>query len=178
MKNKKIVITGGPGFGKTSIIRSLKKEFHSTPDYARMIIDKEGLIPSKEHLKFQSRWLEKMSDGYFNSNSDTTLFEYGFPDIIAYFRWRDGKDYKIQNKFLDAARKYRFDEVFIVSPIDEKHFQNDYARIFTFKKSLEVHKEICSVWLEYNYDPIYIPNISLENRLRFIRKDLRSEIIE
>ena len=171
MSNKKrVVITGGPGFGKTSIIKRLKRErIQATPDYARMLIDGFKLKPAEDHLKFQSQWLELMLAGFNNTNSQTTLFEYGFPDIIAYFRWRDGHSYSIPQQFIDAAQNSRFEQVFILRPIDPLFFEQDYARVFTYEKSIELDREICRAWDEFGYKPTLVPNIKLESRVSYIR---------
>ena len=56
----KIVLTGGPGVGKTTLINELSKTYKIIPEHSREL-QAQGYSPQKDFLLFQQKVIEKTS---------------------------------------------------------------------------------------------------------------------
>ena len=56
MSQLKVVITGGPGTGKTSVIKLLKKKYKIEPESARLVLTRNKLF--KKHNAVENRGLQ------------------------------------------------------------------------------------------------------------------------
>ena len=96
-RNLKVVITGGPGSGKSSLIAALKKKGHLCyEEFSRQLIDdgkKRGMenFFLENPLAFSKGLIEERIAQYFRADSlplnhphPWVFFDRGLPDVIAY----------------------------------------------------------------------------------------------
>tara|TARA_B100000029_G_C17573394_1_gene957405 strand:+ start:60 stop:608 length:549 start_codon:yes stop_codon:yes gene_type:complete len=169
----KIVITGGPGTGKTSLIRALKNSGFTcfneisreiTLEYRKKGIDQ--LFLSDPEL-FSEELLKGRIKQYNDSKkiqSGCVFLDRGIPDIIAYLNF---KKTDVSNKFLESVEKYRYDMILLLEPWEDI-YSSDQIRYESFDEVVSIHGFIMNTYKESGYNPIIIPKISIENRLNFV----------
>ena len=113
--NKKILITGGPGTGKTELIRGLeKKGYNCENEIVRDITESEQKKEVKQFflmdpIEFSKRLMILRSNQYNKSqNSDITFFDRGVHEIIAYLNFIK---IKYDNYFIESAKKIVYDKI-------------------------------------------------------------------
>lgn len=171
----KIVLTGAPGTGKTSIINKLSDLGHNIiSEPARTLIEEyrlnsPELLPhvSKENrIKFQDA-IEKITiDNYLENISG--FFDRSILDEIGY---RNRYKINISENLDKAAREYRYDKVFIF-PYWNEIFKNDDVRYETSEEAEILSVFLHDAYVNYGYSPIVVPKLSILDRLKFILNEI------
>lgn len=173
MNTKRIVITGGPGTGKSSIIDKLKERGHICFDEISRQVTLEARKSGIEQLfitqplLFSELLLEgrvkqfKETDKHDNS---TVFLDRGIPDVLAYMEYF-GSDYP--EDFINICQKNTYDVVFILAPWHEI-FRSDSVRYETFEQSELIHEQLIKTYKTFNYHLIPVPFDTVENRVDFI----------
>ena len=174
-QSKRIIITGGPGFGKTSIIRELQKRGYAVSDEkARIVIQKQmgqgsDKLPWEDVYGFSKLIIKEIVAEEIESDKPI-FFDRGIPDVLAYLKNAglevDDTFYKKELKSMNYSNR-----VYFVPPWEEI-YQVDNER----KESLETAKEISDhikrAYIEEGFELIEIKKDSVENRSDFILFDL------
>ena len=180
--NCKIVITGGPGSGKTEIINSLsKKNFYCFKEVSREIIRPEQLKGienyfSDKPIEFSKRLIKKRKEQYIESSNlslskrkPVIFFDRGLHDIFAYLNYIKKSYNNIKFKLED----YSYDTAFILPPWKEI-YKTDSERKETYEQSIQIHKHIRSIYIKYKIQLFEIKPNTIENRVSEILKYLKS----
>lgn len=177
MNANKVVITGGPSTGKSSIINNLtQKGYTCFEEISRQLIvdaKKEGIdqLFLTNPLLFSERLLESRKQQYqaaCNTKNRVVFLDRGIPDILAYL---DFIETAFPQKLIDACKQNRYDYVFILKPWKTIH-TTDNERYETFSQALEIHNHLINTYKKYNYTLIDVPFNTVENRTNFILKTL------
>ena len=175
---KKIVITGGPGTGKTSLVSFLlNKGYQCMPEISREITveaQKKGIeqLFLKDPILFSQKLLEGRTKQFKDTQhlKNTFLFfDRGLPDITAYM---DYTNTVYPDHFLSTCHSLKYDFVFLLPPWKEIYKQ-DNERYETFEEAQIIHDYLLKGYEKYGYRVIEIPFGSLENRKEFIFNKLR-----
>ena len=173
MNTKKIVITGGPGTGKSTIINELIKRGHNcleeisrqvTLDAKQNGIDQLFL---KNPLLFSELLLKGRYAQFLESKkleSEIVFFDRGIPDVLAYMDFI-GDEYP--ESFIDTCRASIYDAVFILKPW-EAIYTSDNERYEDFDQAVKIHKHLINTYQSYNYRLIDVPFETVEKRTDFI----------
>ena len=173
MKTRKIVITGGPGTGKTSVIRALEENgYKCLHEISREIIQEaqtKGVdqLFLKEPLLFSEMLLEGRIEQFKEAeiNTENLLFlDRGIPDVVAYMDYF-GNAYP--PKFHRVCKEYIYDHVFILPPW-EQIYTADNERYETYEQAVEIHDELAKCYSQHGYNPIEVPSGTIEERINFI----------
>ena len=174
---KKIVITGGPGSGKTSLISFLKEQGHQCmPEISRAVTleaKKQGIdqLFLKDPILFSNKLLEgrlKQFCDTLNLEKTFLFFDRGLPDITAYM---DYSNTQYPKHFFEVCNANRYDHIFLLPPWKEIYKQ-DNERYETFNEALEIHTYLLKGYENYGYRVIEVPFGSLENRMKYIFNQL------
>jgi len=174
---KKIVITGGPGSGKTTLISFLKEQGHQCmPEISREVTleaKKQGI--DQLFLNDPILFSEKLLEGREKQFCDTEnlkktflFFDRGLPDITAYM---DYSNTQYPNHFFEVCNTNRYDHIFLLPPWKEIYKQ-DNVRYETFNEALEIHTYLLRGYEKYGYRVIEVPFGSLESRMKYIFNQL------
>ncbi len=170
---KKIVITGGPGTGKTTIIDELiKRNFECMQEVSREITlnsrkyGTEQLFLTKP-LLFSELLLEGRVNQYIEAerrNSNLVFFDRGIPDVHAYMNYIS-IDYP--KTYIDKSKLYRYNYIFLMPPWQEIYI-SDNERYENFEQALAIHNHLERTYKELNYTIIEVPTGTINERTDFI----------
>lgn len=173
MNTKKVIITGGPGTGKSTIINELiKREYTCLEEISRQVTldaKKEGIdqLFLTNPLLFSELLLKGREKQYQSANAlknDIVFFDRGIPDVLAYM---DFIGDKYPDSFVDICKNSKYDSVFILKPW-EAIYTSDNERYENFNQAKEIHKHLINTYQSYNYKLIDVPFDTVENRTNFI----------
>ena len=174
---KKIIITGGPSTGKSSIIKALvKKGYPCMEEISREVI-LEAREKGVEHLfvsspiLFSEILLEKRIQQFFDAEKTATeniFFDRSVIDIIAYLNFANSNHTIDFENFLS---KNKYNLVFICPPWKEIH-TIDNERYESFEEAKKIHNELVKSYQKEGYSVIEIPFGSIDDRTDFILKNI------
>lgn len=173
METRKIVITGGPGTGKTSVINSLEMKGHQClHEVSREIIleaQKEGIeqLFLTEPLLFSEKLLQgriRQHEEAGEVKSGLVFLDRGVPDVVAYMDYF-GNDYP--PVFEEACKKYKYEQVFILPPWKEIYV-SDNERYETYEQAVLIHRHLTEAYRRAGYVPTEVPKSAVEERTSFI----------
>jgi len=177
LNTKRIVITGGPGTGKSSIINELiYREFTCYKEISRDIIleaQKQGIdqLFLTNPLLFSERLLEGRKQHYadaLNKTDNSVFFDRGVPDILAYMDFKS-EDYP--QYFIDACKDCIYDYVFILKPWQDI-YTSDNERYEDFEQAVQIHEHLLNTYQKYDYKLLDVPFDTVANRTDYILKTL------
>lgn len=177
MNPKKVVIAGGPGTGKTSIINYLKERgFICYDEISRQITlqaREDGIeqLFLTEPLLFSEKLLEGRTQQFMDATneSETVVFiDRGIPDVLAYMDYI-GDTYP--KHFIEACVNHKYDHIFVLAPWQEI-FTSDNERYENFEEAIEIHHHLLETYQRFGYKLIDVPFGSIKNRTDFILDSL------
>ncbi len=177
MKKEIIVITGGPGTGKTTIIDQLIEQGHTCyPEISRQVTmeaKKQGIeqLFLEKPLLFSELLLEGRKKQYYlatEENSNAIFLDRGIPDILAYMHYI-GDSYP--SFFDQSCRENNYSKVFILPPWQEIYV-SDEARYENFDQSKLIFEHLKETYQKYNYHLIEVPVGTVQERIAFLLNTL------
>ena len=173
MHTKKIVITGGPGTGKSTLINNLiNKGYNCIEEISRQVTldaKKQGIdqLFLTHPLRFSELLLKGRQKQFIDADiykNQTVFFDRGIPDILAYMDYI-GDAYP--DTFIEACKNYEYHQVYILKPW-KAIYNSDNERYENFDQALKIHNHLVNTYQTYNYNLIDVPFDTLENRTNFI----------
>lgn len=170
---KKIVITGGPGTGKSTVIDELvRREFACMKEISREVTlnaRKKGIdqLFLTKPLLFSELLLEGRINQYIDAeteNRDLVFFDRGIPDVHAYMNYIS-IDYP--ETYINKSNMYRYDYIFLMPPWEEIYI-SDNERYENFEQALAIHNHLERTYKELNYNIIEVPLGTVSSRTDFI----------
>jgi len=175
----KVVLTGGPGVGKTTLLNMLKKQnFQTVPEASTMLI-KELLETGQQH-PIHSGKLQEFQDMLGQKQLQleaqikpglTTFFDRGIIDGLAYceiFNLEKHPD------VIKAAKKRDYSFIFMLDFLDV--FDVNHIRLETTSEATRIHRLIAEKYQEFGYNLISVPTFCVDengNRLSVEESTLR-----
>lgn len=173
MKKQLIVITGGPGTGKTTLVEALIEQGYCCfPEISRQITlqaKQEGIeqLFLEKPLLFSELLLEGRKKQYQSActdQSDLIFLDRGIPDILAYMHYI-GDSYP--SFFDQACRDHTYHKVFLLPPW-EAIYKSDEARYENYQQAKLIYVHLKETYQQYGYDLTEVPTGTVEERLLFI----------
>lgn len=179
----KVVIDGGPGTGKTSIIDELKKlRYHIVPEVARVFLEKERYKKNRQLLKSEFKrlqeeiWIKSLKDFYSVDNlknSKVVFFDRGMISGLGYMILHK---IPINKNIIKQAKSDKYDYIFIVHPLPRKFYAADKVRHESYNVSLDIQRSIINFYKKFGYKPITIPFGTVKQRTNFVLKTIRKDL--
>ncbi len=167
---KKIVLTGGPCSGKTTTIQKLNKlGFLVINEIAtEVILERQNIPLSKEEfLKRQDLIFERQlfkEKEYQKGNNSILFLDRGLIDGLAYTIFYAGEE---------AIKKYDFDfnkkRYDLIFSLEQLPFAKEGFRIEdSEEEARRIHRDILNLYEKYGYELIFVPKMTVEERVGFI----------
>lgn len=173
MQKDIIVIIGGPGTGKTTIIDGLLERGNCClPEISREITleaKKQGIeqLFLENPLLFSELLLEGRKKQYHQAVSEknpVVFIDRGIPDVLAYMHYI-GDAYPAF--FDEACREHKYTKIFILPPW-EAIYESDDARYENYEQATLIYKHLKETYESYGYNLIEVPKDTVDNRILFI----------
>ena len=170
-----VVITGPPSSGKTTLVNALKaKGYIVSSEVAREIIQ-YTLSPGhlKKCLPRDSLALQReilavtLKREHSLSLDQEIFFDRGVPDSIAYFEFH-GFNPK------DAIRSSQFRRYKRIYYCEGLPVEKDGVRLENDRVAQEIGELIIKAYTSLNYEIVFLPVVSVEERLTLVLKDLKN----
>ncbi len=185
LNQEKIVITGGPSTGKTSLILGLEEAghhcFHEVIRLMTLEAKSQGEITDfstnpialvSDPMNFNRRILQARVEHFQEASTiekATIFFDRGLPDVLAYMDYF-GQDYGAE--FIEAMETNRYDTVFLL-PVWEAIYVSDNERFESYDEALAIHDHLWDAYTRFGYQVIEVPKDTIANRVQFISKKLK-----
>lgn len=184
---KKIVITGGPGTGKSSVIheleaaghycfheviRSMTLEAKKVADPRHFVSNPLAFVPDPD--TFNQRIIEARLRHYRAGQEvarQVVFYDRGIPDVLAYMDFF-GQPYN--SEYIAACQGHRYDKVLLLPPW-EAIYISDNERLESFEESLEIHSQLLATYERFGYAPVLVPEGSVKDRAAHILLELTRE---
>jgi predicted ATPase len=164
---KRIVITGGPGFGKSSIIKELEargyRVFH---EVAREIIHEMQVNQRHFDLDYFSAKVQLGRVQQFHQAVEGIHFyDRGLPDIAGFLV----KDkVAIPDELVDLCATLTYHKTVFITPPWETIYHKDPERREDFREAVKVHKALEATYASLGYDLVSVPMGSIIQRCDFV----------
>ncbi|OKH87104.1 AAA family ATPase [Thalassospira sp. TSL5-1] len=165
-----VVLTGGPGAGKTTLINYLNTlGYETSPEIARNVIEtqqKQGgtALPWQDN----EAYCRLMTEGSMRAwqvgmalAPVTVFFDRGLPDALAHRRLYQLPEDSTLNQVIKTCR-YR-QTVFILPPWPEI-YQTDTARKQSLAEAIKTYDVLHQTYLDCGYTPVEIAKGPVEQR--------------
>jgi len=178
---QKIVLIGGPGTGKSTVLNKLKeKGFFCFDEVSREVTlkaQKKGIdqLFLTEPLLFSEMLLEGREEQYLNAEKrkeNIIFLDRGIPDVHAYMNYFKTA---YPSLFLEKSKQYKYDLIFHFSPWEEIYI-TDNERHETFKESVTIDKFLIEAYSELDYKIINVPFGTVDERTDFIINSLSCDL--
>jgi predicted ATPase len=164
---KRIVLTGGPGFGKSSIIQELERRGHAVfHEVAREIIHEIQTRNGDFDLELFSAKVQLGRIRQFHQATENMHFyDRGIPDIAG-FLLKDKTP--IPTELIDLCATLSYHKTVFITPPWEAIYHKDPERREDFREAVKVHKALEATYASLGYELVAIPMGSIVQRCDFV----------
>ena len=172
----KVVITGGPGTGKSTVIEELhRRNFRCMTEISRQVtleaknrgIDQlfleDPIHFSELLLEGRTRQFEEVS-----LHQETVFFDRGIPDVMAYLSYLD---VNFPEVFQQRSMELRYQRVFMMPPW-EVIYRQDNERYESYPQAIRIHEHLLDTYSALGYEVVLVPTGQVEERVSFILNSL------
>lgn len=164
----KVILTGGPGTGKTSVLKALEKLGYETyQEFARLVIQEEiakssRKVPWDDNLGFSELVLARMNDLNRSRIANSISFlDRGIPDLIAYMKFYDNE---VPQHFYTSLQNANYHpQVFFFEPWKEIYI-TDGERKESFEEARAIGEFIQQTYQDLGFDLQCVSRDKIENR--------------
>jgi predicted ATPase len=174
-----IVLTGGPGSGKSTLIEAL-----ADAGYARSCEAGRGIIqdqmtvggpalPWNDPVLFAETMLVWEMRNYRMAQQERGLvfFDRGVPDVIGYMRLTG---LPVPPHVAKAAGTFRYYRRVFIAPPWPEIFSQDAERRQDFTEAVRTHDAVAAAYRELGYELIELPRASVTARVSFVLDSVRA----
>jgi predicted ATPase len=168
-----VVITGGPGSGKSSLIDALAEAgYGRTIEAGRAIIQQQLAIdgPALPH-KDVSAFAEMMLAWELRSYHEAiglpgiVFFDRGVPDVAGYLHLMQ---LPVPPHVENAVQRYRYNGRVFIAPPWPEIFTQDAERKQTFDEAVRTCEALARTYRSHGYQLVTLPQVSVAERARFV----------
>jgi predicted ATPase len=167
------IVSGGPGSGKTTVLRELaRRGFPFVSEVARQIIleqvrDAGTALPWSDREAYTRLMLQRSIESYVaHTPSPQPIFsDRGIPDTLCYARLIGLADVQ---SIQDACRRYRYAPIVFLAPPWKEIYQTDSERKQDFPEAERTFEKMIEVYRDCGYALSLLPKTAPAARAQFI----------
>lgn len=184
--NQFIIITGGPGVGKTSLLNAVQQPAISiVPEVARDIIREQieingDTLPWRNTVQYTNLMLSRSIESYQNTlniaqqeSGKLFLFDRGIPDTICYATMTKHPDLE---KMKTTARNYPYNKKIFLLPPWKAIYETDSERKQNWQEVMDTHIAMIQTYEELGYEIIQLPIGTLEKRKQWLLEAIKTNL--
>ncbi|GAB3143798.1 AAA family ATPase [Micromonospora sonneratiae] len=172
-----VVITGGPGSGKSSLLDTLRRAgFPCVEEAGRQIIRDQTAIGGRGLHTGDARLFAELmlaweirSHRQAGAYDGTVFFDRGIPDVVGYHLLHG---WDVPPHVSAAADLFRYHPRVFVAPPWPEIYVNDGERGQDFAEAVRTHDAMVAAYTRHGYRPITLPKADPAGRLEFVRRHL------
>lgn len=172
-----VVVTGGPGSGKTSLIEALALTGLATePEAGRAVIRRQQAIdgqglPWRDRALFAELMLDRDIEAHARSaaTDDLVIHDRGVPDAVGYLVLCG---LPVPPHFDRAASDLRHAPLVFIAPVWPEIFGPDDERRQDLDEARRTHTVMAEVYPRYGYELVELPRTSVADRVAFVLASL------
>jgi len=176
---RRIVVTGGPGSGKTSLIEALAAAGHATsPEAGRAVIRRQQAIdgqalPWRDRGLFAELMLDHELEAHARAETATgaVFFDRGVPDVVGYLTLCG---LPVPAHVERAGRDARYDRRVFIAPVWREIFAQDAERRQDLDEAQRTFDAMTEVYPRFGYELIELPKAPVADRLSFVMKTIKA----
>jgi predicted ATPase len=171
MPNLRFVITGGPGAGKTTVLRALaERGYPYAAESARDIIRERlasGLSPRPPLAQFGNEMLRRDIARYRETRimDRPVFFDRGIVDALGMLAQQQAMS---PGEVAAYVRSFPYNAVVLLMPPWEAIYRTDSERDQTFAEAVQVCEGLRTWYTRWGYETIEVPRIAIDQRVNFI----------
>lgn len=176
---QRIIITGGPGAGKTTFLQAMKaRGFSVTDESARAIIKQRlarGLTPRPDPNQFAASIFEQDIKNYndANSGSEWIFFDRSIVDALAMLNQIAPLE---QSELRTLVSRYPYRRQVFAFPPWEEIYKNDPERDQTFAEASQIYKMLIAWYRHCSYEITDVPKVPVDERCDFVLQAIGVDI--
>lgn len=177
---QRIVITGGPGTGKTSIIKELEKRnyfcFHEVVRELTLEAKNKGSLTDLStnpianvddsmnfNLKILNGRIKQYKDSY-NLKDEIIFFDRGIADVLGYM---DYFKQPYDDIFIKPCEENKYTKIIILPPWKDIYISDD-ERFESYEEAVEIHFALENIYKKLGYEVIDLPFGAVNERTDYI----------
>jgi predicted ATPase len=168
-----VVLTGGPGSGKTSLLEALAQAgYEVEPEAGRAIIGEEQkrggeALPWRDRALFAQKMLDHdiAAHGRSRRNGRLTFHDRGVPDVVGYLTLCK---LPVSKEADQAARTLRYHPRVFIAPPWPEIFGQDAERRQDFEEAERTFAAMVRVYPNYGYELVELPKATIAERVAFV----------
>ncbi|CAH0532327.1 hypothetical protein VST7929_00145 [Vibrio stylophorae] len=173
-----VIISGGPGAGKTTLINALaQRGFRYGDEVSRRLIEEQqlrvdGILPWTDLPAFAALCLTEMQTQKEQALTDAQwhFLDRAIGDICAYLTV-GGEG--IPAHYSQAAQGY-YGVVFVCPP-QAQIYQQDAVRPHPFDEAQHIHQQLVHTYQQLDYQVVTVPWLPIEQRAQWVLDYLQQE---
>ncbi|MFM9372084.1 AAA family ATPase [Streptomyces sp. Da 82-17] len=180
MATRPVVVTGGPGTGKSTLVDHLEQlGFARSVEAGRAVIQEQlalggDALPWADRARFAELMFRRELRSYREARAQAgrapVVCDRGLPDLVGYLRL---EGLPVPARVDAAARRLRYHQRVFIAPPWPEIYQQDAERKQSYDEAVRTYDVMAEVYPEYGYELVPLPRLGVEARGAFVRGCLR-----
>lgn len=179
IKTNFIIVTGGPGMGKTALVHHLSElGYLCVQESGRAIIQQQvavegDALPWHNREAFAKLMFNNSLEDYFKliTESAPVFFDRGIPDVIGYLELCG---LPVPWEMQEAARNNRYHSTVFITPPWQEIYENDIERKQDFDEAIRTYYMMKTVYTRFDYKLVEVPKLPVSDRVCFMLDHLHA----